>query len=108
METVTLPDTDLCVSRLCFGCWGIVSDLHWGRRDEGQAVAALHAALDAGVNFFDTAAVYGEGTSERLLGKVLAGRRGRVIIASKIRPDRMRPAEVVRCCEQSLQRLGTD
>ena len=56
MKTVRLSTSDLVVSRLCFGCWGIISDFHWGQRDEAQAVATISAALDAGVNFFDTTA----------------------------------------------------
>ena len=108
METIQLPNSDLAVSRFCFGCWGIVSDFHWGDRDHDQSVAAMHAALDAGVNFFDTAAVYGDGESEKLVGKVLMGKRDQVVIASKVRPDMMKPEEILRCCEESLQRLGSD
>jgi aryl-alcohol dehydrogenase-like predicted oxidoreductase len=108
MRTVRLSSSDLVVSRLCFGCWGIVSDFHWGQRDETQASATIRAALDAGVNFFDTAVMYGDGASETLLGKLLAGRRDAVIVASKIRPDHMRAADVISTCEQSLRRLQTD
>ena len=68
----------------------------------------IHAALDAGVNFFDTAAVYGNGESESLLQTALAGRRDQVVIASKVRPDMMAPDDLVRGCEESLRRLGTD
>ncbi len=108
METIQLPNSDLTVSRLCFGCWGIVGDFHWGDRDLGQSAAAIEAALDAGVNFFDTAAAYGNGDSEKLLGKVLAGRRDQVVIASKLPPDMMRPEEIHVAWEQALERLGTD
>lgn len=108
MNTLTLPRTDLTVSQLCFGCWGITSDFHWGDRDEDQSIATLEAAFTAGVNFFDTAAAYGDGESERLLGKVFAGRRDQLVIASKVRADMMRPEEIVTGCEDSLRRLGTD
>lgn len=108
MEAIQLSNSDLVVSRLCFGCWGIVGDFHWGDRDHDQSVAAMHAALDVGVNFFDTAAVYGDGESEKLVGRVLSGRRDQVTIASKVLPDRMKPDEILRCCEESLTRLGTD
>lgn len=108
MRRVRLPNTDLDVSVLCFGCWGIASDFHWGERDPNQSVATIEAALDSGVNFFDTAAVYGNGESEKLLGQTLASRRDSVVIASKVRPDMMSPADVVRGCEESLARLGTD
>lgn len=108
MQQITLPHTDLNVSRLCFGCWGITTDFHWGDRDETDSVRTIHAALDAGVNFFDTAAVYADGNSERLLGRALGQRRREVVVATKIRPDMMKPADVATACEQSLERLGTD
>jgi aryl-alcohol dehydrogenase-like predicted oxidoreductase len=108
MKMVRLAHTELVVSRLCFGCWGIISDFHWGKRDQAQAIATLAAALDAGVNFFDTAAMYGDGASETLLGRFLAGRRESVIVASKIRPDAMGPSDVAATCEAALRRLQTD
>jgi aryl-alcohol dehydrogenase-like predicted oxidoreductase len=108
MKYVQLPQTDLSVSRLCFGCWGIISDQHWGDRDRDAALDAIQAALDAGINFFDTAAMYGMGASEQLLGTALAGCRDRVVIASKLAGNRMHPAEVPQACEESLRALDTD
>ena len=110
MKYHLFPETDLSVSQLCFWCWGIISDLHWGRREEDVSVQAILAAVDAGINFFDTAPMYGDGASEDLLGKVLAenGLREKVVIASKIRPDKMKPVDVKTECEESLARLRTD
>ncbi|QEF99798.1 General stress protein 69 [Stieleria maiorica] len=110
MKYHSFPGTDLFVSQLCFGCWGITSDFHWGQRAEVESVDAMLAAVDAGVNFFDTAPMYGEGASETLLGKVVAENnlRDKLVIASKIRPDKMRPSDVVADCEESLARLQTD
>ncbi|MFT5523232.1 MAG: myo-inositol catabolism protein IolS [Pirellulaceae bacterium] len=108
MKFVNLPHTSLSVSQLCFGCWGIISDFHWGDRSEGDATASINAALDAGINYFDTAAAYGDGASETLLGKVFAGKRDKVVLASKVRADEMQPAQIIAACEQSLQRLNTD
>lgn len=108
METIGLPNSDLVVSRFCFGCWGIISDFHWGDRDPGQSIAAIKTALDTGINFFDTAAAYGNGESERVLGKVLGGRRQQVVIASKTPPDMMTPQKIALACEQALERLRTD
>ncbi len=108
MDYRTLGNSDLRVSRLAFGCWGITSDFHWGERDEQASVDAIEAALDAGVNFFDTAEVYGDGRSEELLGQVLSRRRDQVVIASKIHPRSMRPDQVAEACERSLRRLNTD
>ncbi|MDV6031633.1 MAG: aldo/keto reductase [Phycisphaera sp. RhM] len=110
MKYHLFPGTDLSVSQLCFGCWGITSDFHWGDRAEDESVGAMLAAVDAGVNFFDTAPVYGDGASETLLGKVIAENnlRDKVVIASKVRPDMMRPEDVKTDCEASLARLQTD
>jgi len=105
-------DTGLRVSALGFGAWQLANPL-WGGPDEAESVRLVHAALDAGVNFFDTAPGYGEGASERLLGRALRGRRDGVTIATKFGHTvagetdfsvaRLRPA-----VEESLGRLGTD
>lgn len=110
MKYHSFPGTDLSVSQLCFGCWGIISDAHWGERAEEDSHAAMTAALDSGVNFFDTAPIYGDGASEELLGRFLAQRgvREQTIVASKIRPDKMRAADVMVECDESLRRLRTD
>jgi aryl-alcohol dehydrogenase-like predicted oxidoreductase len=65
MEYRQLGRTDLRISRIGFGAWAIGAD--WGTVDDEQSMAALHAAVDAGVNFIDTADVYGDGRSERLV-----------------------------------------
>lgn len=110
MKFHTFPTTDLTVSRLCFGCWGIIGDLMWGERSKADSFQAMKAALDAGVNFFDTAPMYGDGESETLLGQFLTdeGVRQQVVIATKIRPSRMRPEQIRQECDESLQRLQTD
>ncbi len=84
------------------------------RLDEAGTRAVVHAALDAGVTFFDTADIYGKGKSEELLAKALEGRRNRVVVATKFgmemdsRRKGARPAYVRRACEDSLKRLHTD
>jgi aryl-alcohol dehydrogenase-like predicted oxidoreductase len=70
------------VSAVGFGAWAIGGD--WGQVDEDASLAALNAAADAGVNFFDTADVYGDGRSERLLGRFRRKRSERIIIATKM------------------------
>ena len=104
------PNTELSISQLCFGCWGVISDGHWGRRAETDSLCAMRTAVDHGVNFFDTAPMYGDGASESLLGRFLSDNslRQQTIIATKIRPDRMRPEEIVAECDRSLKRLQTD
>ena len=108
MQKVHLVNSELEVSRLAFGCWGITDDAVWGERDSTESTRTIHAAIDSGINFFDSAEGYSGGNSEVLLGKAIAGRRDRVIIATKARPDSMGPAGVRQACERSLQRLGTD
>ena len=104
------PNTNLSVSQLCFGCWGVISDTHWGSRAEEDSLSAMRRAIDSGVNFFDTAPMYGDGASETLLGEFLNTHdlRTEIVVASKIRPNKMRPEEVFSECEESLRRLQTD
>jgi aryl-alcohol dehydrogenase-like predicted oxidoreductase len=74
MQSRTLGKTGRQVSEIGFGAWQIGAD--WGEVDEGAALETLHAAVDAGVTFFDTADVYGDGRSERLVGRLLRERAG--------------------------------
>ena len=115
MEYITLKNSDLHVSRLAMG--GCPMGGHgWGVVQEHELLDAVHAALDQGVNFFDTADTYGLGQSERTLGKALEGRRHQAVIASKfgVRVENGRtfydndPAWIRAACENSLRRLGTD
>jgi aryl-alcohol dehydrogenase-like predicted oxidoreductase len=108
MKYRTLGKTDIAVSVVALGCWALIGDSTWGPQDEADSLATVGAALDAGVNFFDTAEAYGDGASEVILGRALAGRRHQAIIASKVSPSHLSAAEVRQACERSLQRLGTD
>lgn len=109
MKYRKLGRTDISVSVVCMGCWAIISDNTWGNQDESDSVETIHAALDAGINFFDTAEDYGHGASEELLGRVLAEHpRESVVIASKVGAQGLRPTELVWHCEDSLSRLKTD
>ena len=108
------------------GCWAIGgpwefdgSPAGWGEVDDEESVRAIRRALDLGVNFFDTADVYGCGRSERVLGRALAGRREEAVIATKfglLFDEETRagsgadasPGYVRRACEDSLRRLGTE
>ncbi|HEY4990292.1 MAG TPA: aldo/keto reductase [Opitutaceae bacterium] len=76
--------TGLSVSEIGFGAWAIGGS--WGPQSEADSIAALHRALDLGVNFIDTAAGYGNGKSERIIGSVLRERRDAVIVATKTPP----------------------
>ena len=88
----------------------------WGNPDHDDSVAVIHAALDAGINFIDTADVYSAGESEEIVGKAIAGRRDEVVLATKFyAPMGEGPNDgggsrhwIMRECENSLRRLGTD
>jgi len=114
------------VSALGMGCWAIGGPFWekgtphgWGEVDDEESLRAIQRALDLGVNFFDTANVYGAGHSERVLGKAFAGIRQKVIIATKfnalfdeatreVTGSSCAPADIRQACEDSLRRLNTD
>jgi aryl-alcohol dehydrogenase-like predicted oxidoreductase len=81
MQSRRLGKTGWDVSEIGFGAWAIGGA--WGETDEDESMAALHAAVDAGVTFFDTADVYGDGRSERLLARLLRERDERLVVATK-------------------------
>jgi aryl-alcohol dehydrogenase-like predicted oxidoreductase len=125
--TRQLGRSGLEVSALGLGCWAIGGPfwneegrpVGWGQVDDDESIRAIHHALDLGVTFFDTANVYGCGHSERILGIALAGRRDKVVIATKfgrvfneetrkILGSDATPAHIRQACEASLRRLNTD
>jgi aryl-alcohol dehydrogenase-like predicted oxidoreductase len=81
MNTRRLGKTDLQISEIGFGAWAIGGS--WGPTDDPESLAAMHAAVDAGVTFFDTADVYGDGRSERLIGQLLRERSEPLVVATK-------------------------
>jgi aryl-alcohol dehydrogenase-like predicted oxidoreductase len=86
LPTTHLGDTDLEVTRLGFGGWAIGGtgyEFAWGEQDDDESVAAIERALDLGVNWIDTAPVYGFGHSEEIVGRVLAGRQNRPYVFTK-------------------------
>ena len=107
MERVTIPKTDIAVSRLSLGTWAFGSDPVWGEQDDQACIDTVAAALECGVNFIDTAAVYASGRSEEILGRALKGRRDQAIVATKVHATLTRDG-VVEACERSLKRLQTD
>jgi aryl-alcohol dehydrogenase-like predicted oxidoreductase len=113
MEYRTLGRTGVSVSPLCLGAMMFGA---WGNPDHAESIRIIHRALDAGINFIDTADVYAEGESEEIVGKALAGRRDDVVLATKFHgtmgedPNRRGNSRrwIVQEVEASLRRLGTD
>ena len=104
-----LGQTDFTVSTICLGSWAIATkDFFWDGQDKADSLGAIHTALDAGVNFFDTAPAYGDGEAEEILGEALVGRRASVVVATKVRPADLEPLRLRASCEASLRALQTD
>ncbi len=121
MERRSLGKTGLEVSVLGYGAWGIGKAM-WVGADDSESLRALHLAIDKGVNFIDTALVYGDGHSEKLVGQAVREAGGPIYVASKVPPKNYVwpapkgvpageafPADwVVSCTERSLANLGLD
>src|SRR6201986_1629500 len=115
MDRRTLGNQGLEVSALGLGCMGMSE--FYGTTDEGEAIATIHRALELGVDFLDTADMYGRGANENLGGKAIRDRSDKVVIATKfgnVRNDdgsrevRGDPEYVQQACDASLERLGLD
>ncbi len=115
MDKRRLGTQGLEVSAVGLGCMGMSE--FYGTADEGEAVATIHRALELGIDFLDTADMYGRGANERLVGRAIADRRDRVVLATKFGNVRSHDgsrevrgdADYVRqACEASLHRLGLD
>ena len=132
MEYRKLGNTDIEISAVTFGAWAIGGWM-WGGQDHNDAIAAIRAAVDAGINSIDTAAIYGFGRSEELVAEAIAGRRDKLVILTKFgmrwdiesegtprfetNTDDGKPVSIYRHapadsvlleCERSLKRLKTD
>jgi aryl-alcohol dehydrogenase-like predicted oxidoreductase len=114
IENRKLGSTGITVSPLCLGAMMFGA---WGNRDHEDSIAIIHRALDAGINFIDTADVYSRGESEEIVGEALAGgRRESVVLATKVHgtmgddPNQFGNSRrwIVQECENSLRRLKTD
>jgi aryl-alcohol dehydrogenase-like predicted oxidoreductase len=115
-QTTTLGHSTLTVNRIGLGCMGMSE--FYGSFNEQESINTLNKAIDLGVNFFDTADMYGWGANERLLGKAFKGRRRDVILATKFAVMRGlngeflglngKPEYIKQACEQSLQNLEVE
>jgi aryl-alcohol dehydrogenase-like predicted oxidoreductase len=122
MKYRTFGNTGWKVSEISFGAWAIGGDM-WGPQEDTESIRALHKAIDAGINFIDTAQGYGKGHSEELIGRVLRERPEEIFVATKVPPvpgNTWPPPEdadpegffpaayIIEQCEKSLKRLQRD
>jgi aryl-alcohol dehydrogenase-like predicted oxidoreductase len=100
------------ISVVGYGAWEAGGEAWGPNESESAVIEAIQTGLDAGIDWIDTAEVYGDGVSERLVGKAIQGRRDEIVVASKVAPhpegSGFRPDEVRKACEGSLERLETD
>ena len=120
MEKKRLGNSDMELTPIGIGAWAMGGGgwaFAWGPQDDGDSIAAIHAALDAGVNWIDTAAVYGLGHSEEVVARALAGRANRPYVFTKCErvwnekgeiSGSLKAESVRRECEDSLRRLKVD
>src|SRR5947207_13761093 len=120
MNARQLGISDLYITPIGFGAWAIGGsgwEFAWGAQDDNESVAAIHAALDAGINWIDTAAVYGLGHSEEVVARALEGVRDRPYVFTKcsmVWDERrqighsLKADSIRRECEASLPRLRAD
>src|SRR5215212_6931412 len=116
MDRRNLGSEGLVVSALGLGCMGMSE--FYGTGDEDESIATIHRAIELGIDFIDTADMYGPFTNERLVGKAIQGRRDGVVLATKFGNERRedgswvgvngKPEYVRRACDASLQRLAVD
>jgi aryl-alcohol dehydrogenase-like predicted oxidoreductase len=116
MELRILGHSDIKISALGLGCMGMSQS--YGQGDDEESLQTLHRALDLGINFLDTAAAYGNGVNERLVGRAIKERRHEVVLATKCgihagsvgipRGVDGSPDEIRRSCDASLERLNVD
>lgn len=117
METTSIPGVSLAASRIGLGTWAM-GGFQWGGTDDDESVRTIHAALDANINFIDTAPAYGFGHSEEVIGRAIAevGKRDGVVIATKAGLERHGDAllrnstrkQIFSEIDESLRRLRTD
>jgi myo-inositol catabolism protein IolS len=107
MEMRTLGNTEIAISPILMGTWQAGKTM-WTDIDDNETQRAIRAAFDAGITAFDTAEVYGNGHSERILGTALFGLRDKAVIATKVFSNHLKSNQVKIACHRSLKNLKTD
>jgi myo-inositol catabolism protein IolS len=107
VEMRNLGNSGIKISPIVMGTWQAGKTM-WTGIDDAETQKAIRAAYDAGINAFDTAEVYGNGHSERILGKALSGVRDKVVITTKVFSNHLKYNQVIKACERSLKNLQTD
>ena len=107
MESKVLGNTDIHLSPIIMGTWQTGKSM-WTGIDDAQSEKAVQAAMDAGITTFDTAEAYGNGHSEKVLGKAIGSHRDKVVILSKVFSNHLKYDQVIAACNRSLKNLGTD
>jgi aryl-alcohol dehydrogenase-like predicted oxidoreductase len=109
MERRVCDNSGLEFSVLGAGCWSFGGGEYWGNQDQKDVNNIVHASVDLGINYFDTAEAYNEGRSESSLGEAIKGiPRDRILIGTKISPSNCYKETLIKHCEASLERLQCD
>jgi myo-inositol catabolism protein IolS len=107
MQYRQLGTSTVSVSQIGLGTWGM-SGAFWGAADDAESIRVIQRALELGVTLIDTAEAYGAGHAEEVVGQALAGKRDKAVIATKVAPNHLEPAELLPALEGSMRRMQTD
>ncbi|TGS17892.1 aldo/keto reductase [Mesorhizobium sp. M2E.F.Ca.ET.209.01.1.1] len=107
MQQRQLGSSPVKVSEIGLGTWGM-SGAFWGAADDEESIRVIRRALELGITLIDTAEAYGHGHAEEVVGKALAGRRDKAVIATKVAPNHLEPAAIEAALDGSLKRMQTD
>lgn len=107
MQTRTLGKSDIQITPILMGTWQAGKRM-WTGIEDSESIAAIQAAVDAGITTIDTAEVYGEGHSEQIVGKAVGNKRENVVYASKVFANHLKHNQVIEACDRSLKNLNTD
>lgn len=106
-KRIRLGKSDIMISPVVMGMWQAGKEM-WAGIDDAQTIKSVRAAVDAGINAFDTAEMYGKGHSERILAAATAGIRDKVVLMTKVFSNHLRYEQVIDACHRSLKNLNTE